>query len=311
MHIERERQVRTAQVEQAKAVEVATRDQQIAVAQKEAERAAAEKAQLEAEAAREAANQQVKTVEVRATAEREAQQKLIAAENQAQMALVQQQRAADAAAYQRVKEAEAEQLSAVRQAEARLKLAEAEALAKAKQAEGETAIQMVPVNVSAKQVEVERMQVEVDRQSAEYKQQYERAAIDFELKKLEVQKMAEVQVAMAGAIGQFMQQGKFTLFGDPETMSNMMGQFVRGMGINTMLEGLAGGLNGSGGDGAGSALTEVAGLVGQLVRKVTGDGKSNLDEEVVQRIVAAVLAELGKSQSTEAAAEEAAGPAAK
>ncbi|MCE5198328.1 hypothetical protein LLG39_05075, partial [bacterium] len=246
--IAKEQMIQTTEVEKVKTVEVATRDQQIAVAQKEAERAAAEQARLEAEAAKESANQQVKTVEVVAGAEREARQKLIAAENEAQQALVRKQREADSFAYQKQKEAEGELMAAQNKAKATLTMADADSSAKTKLAEGDKAIQFVPVLVEAERVEVSRKQMEVDRSSAEYKQQFEKSAIEFELAKRQIDAMKEVQIALAGAIGNFAQKGNYTVYGTPDTMSDMMQKLSKGLGIGSFVEGMGKSVLGGNGD---------------------------------------------------------------
>ena len=235
--IAKEQTIQTTEVDKVKTVEVATRDQQIAIAQKEAERAAAERARFEAEAAREQANQQVKTVEVVAGAERDARQRLIGAENEAQQALVRKQKDADAIAYQKQKEAEGEFNAAQSRAKATLTMADADSQAKMRLAEGERAVQFVPVQVEAERVEVNRKQMEVDRASAEYKQQFEKSAIEFEVAKLEVNAKKEIQIAMANAIGNFVQQGNYTVYGTPETMADMLEKLSKGLGVGAFIDG--------------------------------------------------------------------------
>ncbi len=295
--IAKEQTVQTTEVEKVKAVEVATRDQQIAIAQKETERAATEKARLEAEAAREQANQQVRTVEVVASAEREARQKLIGAENEAQQALVRKERDADAVAYQRQKEAEGELRAAENRAKATLTMAEAEAQANSRLAEGQRAVQVVPVQVEAERVEVARKQMEVDRASAEYKQQFEKSAIEFELAKLEVNARKEVQVAMAGAVGNFAQQGNYTVYGTPETMASMFTNLSKGLGIGAFLEGVG---NSMFGDGNGErspsdTVADLAGLVGAAVKKFTGKDVE-VTPELAKQVADLVAASLPKPE---------------
>lgn len=289
--IAKEQTIQTTEVDKVKAVEVATRDQQIAIAQKEAERAAAEQARLEAEAAREQANQQVKTVEVVAGAEREARQKLIGAENEAQQALVRKQRDADSIAYQKAKEAEGELKAAENKAKATLTLAEADALAKARLAEGERAIQVVPVLVAAEQVEVARKQMEVDKSTAEFKQQFEKSAIEFEIAKLEVNARKEVQIAMADAIGNFVQQGSYTVYGTPDTMAEMLSKLSKGLGVGAFLDGVGKSMFGGNGHSAAETVDDLAGMLGTVIKKVTGKDMS-LSPEMVEQIASLVKANL-------------------
>ncbi len=269
--IAREQVVQTTEVEKVRQVEVATRDQQIAVTQKETERAITEQARLEAEAAREQANQNVKTVEILAGAKRDAEQRLIAAENEAQQALVRKQREADSVAYQRSKEAEGELLAADSRAKATLKMAEAESQAKSQLAQGERDLQVVPVQILGEQVEVSRKQMEVDKASAEYKQMYDKSAIEFELAKLQVEAQKQVQIAMAGAIGNFAQQGNYTVYGTPETMADMMSKLSKGLGVGAFVDGMGKSL--LGGDGSrtpAETAGDLADMIGAVVKKVTG-----------------------------------------
>lgn len=282
--IAREQALQTTEVEKIRQVEVATRDQQIAVISKETERAASEQSRLEAEAAREQANQEVKTVEVIAGARREADQKLIAAENEAQQALVRKQKEADAVAYQKQKEAEGELMAADSRAKATLKLAEAESLSKTQIAQGDRAIQLVPVQVSAEQVEVNRQQMEVDKSSAEYKQLYDKSAIEFELAKLQVDAQKQVQVAMAEAIGNFTKQGNYTVYGTPETMAEMMSKLSKGLGIGAFVDGMGRSLLGSDGSKTPAETAEdLADMIGGVVKKVTGKDMP-ISKEMAQQV---------------------------
>lgn len=303
--IAKEQTVQTTEVEKVKAVEVATRDQQIAVTQKEAERAAAEKARLEAEAAREQANQQVKTVEVVASAEREAKQKLIGAENEAQQALVRKQKDADAIAYQKSKEAEGELMAAANKAKATLTMAEADSQAKMKLAEGERAVQVVPVQVEAERVEVNRRQMEVDRDSAEYKQQFEKSAIEFELAKLEIDAKKEIQIALAGAVGNFAQQGNYTVYGTPDTMADMLEKLSKGLGIGAFLDGFGKSVLGNDGGNPAETVMDLAGLIGMVAKKATGKDV-NLSPELVEKIAEIVKANLPKQEAAPAIPDKAA-----
>ncbi len=299
--IAREQSIQTTEVDKVRAVEVATRDQQIAIAQKEAERAAAEQARLEAEAAREQANQDVKTVEVVSGAEREARQKLIGAQNEAEQALVRKQREADSFAYQKQKEAEGDLRAAENRAKATLTMAEADSQAKTRLAEGEKAIQFVPVLVEAERVEVSRKQMEVDKSTAEFKQQFEKSAIEFEVSKLEIQAKKEIQIALAGAVGNFAQQGNYTVYGTPETMADMLTKLSQGLGIGAFLDGVGKSVLGSDSDRTPSqTVDDLATMLGQVVKKVTGK-EINISPEMAETIAGMVKSNLPviQAQSTE------------
>lgn len=298
--IAREQMIQTTEVERVKTVEVATRDQQIAVTQKEAERAAAEQARFEAEAAREQANQQVKTVEVVSGAERDARQRLIQAENEAAQALVRKQRDADGIAYQKQIEAEGELKAAENRAKATLTTAQAESQAKARLAEGDKAIQVVPVLVGAEQVEVNRKQMEVDRAAAEYKQLYEKSAIEFEVAKLQIDAMKEVQIALAQAIGSFTSQGNYTVYGTPETMAEMMSKLSKGLGIGSFIDGVGKSVLGNGnGDRTPAQTTgELANLIGDLAKKVTGRDVS-VSAEMAKKVAEILMSQAEKPDKPE------------
>ena len=295
--IGKEQTIQTTEVERVKSVEVATRDQQIAIAQKETERAAAERARLEAEAAREQANQQVKTVEVVSGAERDARQRLIQAENEAAQALVRKQREADGIAYQKQIEAEGELKAAENRAKATLTTAQADAQAKARLAEGDKAIQVVPVLVGAEQVEVNRKQMEVDRASAEYKQLYEKSAIEFEVAKLQIDAMKEVQIALAQAIGSFASQGNYTVYGTPETMAHMMSKLSKGLGVGSFIDGIGKSVLGNGNGDRSPAQTagELASLIGDVARKVTGREVS-VSAETAKKVAEILMSQAEKPE---------------
>ncbi len=242
------------------------RQKQAAVAEQEAARARAEQAALLAQAEREKANQQVVTVQATAEAEREAQTRLIAARQSVQQEQIKRQTEAEVAAFAEVKRAEAVQKAADLEAQARLRLAQAEAESKALIARGEKAQQLIPVEVERERVELERARVEIERQALENRQTYSEAALAFELDKLRIEAGRDVQAQMARSIGDFMSKGQFTVYGDPTTMSRMMNQFSKGMGIGSYLNGLVAGTP----DGAKAALGDVAKEVAAIVERFTG-----------------------------------------
>ncbi|NUQ00767.1 MAG: hypothetical protein HUU35_13030, partial [Armatimonadetes bacterium] len=103
--IARQQAIETAKISQQQAVEVAERLRQVAVAQKEAERAEAEREALAAQAERERANQQVQTVGATAEAEREASTRLIAAKQLIEQDKLKRQTDAEVQAFTQVREA--------------------------------------------------------------------------------------------------------------------------------------------------------------------------------------------------------------
>ncbi|MBI5502837.1 MAG: hypothetical protein HY907_21510 [Deltaproteobacteria bacterium] len=284
--VQKQQAVETANVSRNKVVEVAMRDQQIAVAAKEQERAKAEAARLAAEAEREGQAQAVKTVEAVRSAERSKDQGVIAAQADAEKRFVQQQREADAEAYRLKALADGKKAAAEAEAYAKIRAAEAEKESAEKRALGDLAVQSVPVNVAAKQVDVDKArqligvqvaekQVEVDRKSVEVtqarvnverqeleqRQQFSRAALEFELGKLRITKAAEVQVESAKAIGSFMAKGQMTIFGDPSTMAMMTERFMSSMAVGRQFDGFFNGLgDGPAREAVGDVLGAVTGL---------------------------------------------------
>lgn len=270
--LQRQQELQKADIDRAKAVELAEREKEIAVADAERQRAEAEAKALAAEAEREKANQQIVTVQQLAAAEREAQTKLIAAKQTIEQDKIKRQTDAEVSAFAEVKHAEAQQKSAQLEAEAILTRAEAEAKAREQVARGETAIKMVDVNINREQVEVERARVEVERQALEYRQTYSEAALQFEIEKLRLEANRDVQAELARSIGQFMSRGNMNIFGDPETLARMTEQYAKGLGLSSAIEGALTGLQSMGSrDGK---LSELAQQLMGIAQRMTGGEKS-------------------------------------
>ncbi|MEZ0265967.1 MAG: SPFH domain-containing protein [Phycisphaerae bacterium] len=232
------REQETAEILKKQAVEVAERTKEVAVAEKERERAAAQAEVLTAEAEREKAKQSVVTVTVTADADREASKKLIAAQQVITENKLRHQTEADVLAYTKIKNADAEKQAAEAQYQAKLRLAEGDAQGAAKRAEGERAIKMVDVNVERERVGVEQAKVEVERQSLSNKQEFEDAALKFELEKIRIMADKEVRIAAAQALGNMLAKANMQIFGDPETMSRMSSQFMRAASYGQAADGL-------------------------------------------------------------------------
>jgi flotillin len=228
----------TTDILKKQAVEVAERAKEVAVAQKEEERAAAQAEALKAEAERESAKQNVITVTVTQEAQREAEKKLIAAKQVIQEKKIREETEADVLAYMAVKNAEGERKAADLQYEAKLRLAEADAQSAVKRADGDRAIKMVDVTVEREKVGVEQARVDVERQSLSNKQEFEDAALKFELEKFRIAAEKEIRIAAAQAMGQMLASAKMQIFGDPETMTRMSNQFMRAAGLGVAMDGL-------------------------------------------------------------------------
>ncbi len=264
--IERERGIASANIAKQQSLDVQEQQRQATVAEQEAIRAKAEQGALLAQAAREGAEQEVITVQELAVAEREAKKKLIAAQQVIDQDKIKRQTEAEVAAFAQIRQAAAAQESAEKDAAARMKLAQADAQAKEMVAKGDRAIQMVAVDVAREQVAVEAARVEVERQSLENKQTYSEAALMFELNKLRIEAERDVQAQMAKSIGEFMAKGNFTVYGDPQTMSQMMQQYNKGLSMGSFVDGLMSGTP----NGAKAALTDVAREVMGVVERFTG-----------------------------------------
>jgi uncharacterized membrane protein YqiK len=251
----------TAEVARTQAVEVALREKEVAVAEAETKRAETQAQQRLAEAKEQEAAQKVLTAAQVEQASRQKQIAIIAAEKEGQEALIKQNKTADAEAYTVTRKAQAGKEAAENEAAATIRLAEAELEAKKRKAEGDQAVQMVPVQVAAAQVEVNRAQVEVLNRELEAKDTHQQAAIALEIEKLRIGAGQVVGVEFAKAIGAFMANGSFNIFGSPETLASMNNQFAEGLGINQILSG----------------LKEGSPLLGGLIDKALEAGAAGLD----------------------------------
>jgi flotillin len=313
-NIEREKATEVAAVERNRSIEVAKREKEIQIAAKEEQRAKAESARLAAETLREQNEQNVETVKIVESAKREKEKQVIAAQAQAEKEFISTQRLADAEAYQTEKLAQGKMAAAEADYQAKVKAAEGDKEAAAKRAEGMKAEQMVPVEVAAKQVEVDRTQamievdvaekkvavaekqVAVDRKSLEQKEEFGRAAIDFEIKKLSIEQNARIQMANAQAFATILQKVNMTVYGSNDMLNTMVTQFQKAMGVNQFVEGLFSGAQ------SGEAPNILSGVLGKATDLVDGfvsllKGRGVKDEDA-QKMVKMVLEELRKTGTT-------------
>ena len=280
----KQREQETAEIQKVQTVEVAERAKEVAVAQKEQERATAQTAVHEAEAEREAAQQKVVTVKVTSEAQREAEKKLIAAKQTIQENKIREETSADVLAYMRVKEAEAERQAADLQYEAKLRLAEGDAQSSIKRADGDKALKMVEVTVEREKVHVEQARVDVERQSLSNKQEFEDAALRFELDKARIQADRDVRIKAAEAMGNMLAGAKMQIFGDPETMAKMSERFMRAASYGAAGDGLLSMLSPE----AKAALTKLGGnIVGQFVDRPAKENGEAATEKPAEALAAA------------------------
>ena len=300
---QKEQAVQIAAQQKEQAVSVATQEKFTATAQAERAKAIKEAEKNNAEADREKAAQQIVTVRAQAEAERQKVVEVTKAEAEAQKLKVAAEQAANAAAYKTEKEAEAQKAAAEAQAEATRKNAEAAAaaqVAKARadaeatlaiakaQAEGQTAViaaeqaqAMIPINVKAREVEVEKSrvdvkarEVEVLQQELEAREQHGAAAQQFELDKLRIIQEAQVRIESAKTVAAIHGKTEVTVVSTAEDAAKMNQRYLQGLGLANGFGGFVTGLDDKTLEGAG----DIAALLREVVRRLgdkTGGGPSN------------------------------------
>jgi flotillin len=229
----------TAAVAKDQAIELAERAKQIAIAKAEKEKADAEAARALADQEREKATQGVKTVEVVAAAEREKEQTVIAQKAVSEKEKIAKEIAADAAAYAKVKEATATKESAVLNAEATVTEAKAGKEAAVLNAEGQKATSLIPVEVTNREVEVEKKRVvEVTIPELEARSANAKIAFELEVRKLEIEAKQAIGVALATAMGEALGSANLNVYGGPDTVARIMQSFMAGQEMGKYAEGV-------------------------------------------------------------------------
>ncbi len=267
---QREEAAKIAEIEKQRNLEISAREKEIAVATKEKERAAAETERFAADSEREKEKQRVLTVEVTSTAEREKEQAIINKMAMIEQEKLQKQMEADVKAYAQVAEAKGGQEAADKKAASRRMLAEAEKTAKLLEAEGETAIQAVPVNVAAQQVEVERKRVEVNREDLKNKAEFESISRELQVDLAKIEAEKEIRVAMANSFGIAMSSSKMTIWGSPESVKEMSQEFFGGQAKGFFVSGLMDSLPDEVKETAASAAHGIGKIGAAIVESLTG-----------------------------------------
>ncbi len=280
--------VETAKVSQAQAVEIAKRDQQIAVADAERRRADAEAKRITAETEKAKAEQARLTVEQESEATRRKNISVIQKAGEAEQTKITRNMEADVAAYTTIKNAEAEKDAATAQGAAQLTLATAAKQAKELEAAGEQALQIVPVNVAAQQVEVDRKKVEVEKSRLEAQKGNEKMAFDLQIRLAEIEKEKTAAVEFAKAAGQALAAANMTIYGDPTTFRTMMSSLAQGQAYGRLMEGIVAG-----------TPEEVKSLISSgsqaIFTAVSSIAKNMFGKDVTPEVVAAAVnAELAK-----------------
>ena len=262
--------VQVSQVEADQARELALRTQQIQVANADAERAAAEAALQVALKDRVAAEQAVETTQVVAEADRAKQAAVIAQQAIAEKRLIELKANAEADAAKLVTEATAKRDSAVLESQAAIQRAEGEKAAKELAAAGDKAAALVPVDVAARQVEVDQQAVAVLRERLEAESANSGIALNRELGLAYVKGMVEVGVAQANAAGAAFSAAKITVWGSGETLDAINSQFAKGQGFGSLLSGAM--------DGMPNGLLDSVGQIGGQIVKAITDAKKTSDQ---------------------------------
>jgi hypothetical protein len=97
---------------------------------------------------------------------------------------------------------------------------------------------MVDITIEREKVTVEQARVDVERQSLSNKQEFEDAALKFELEKLRIDAERDVRIQAAQAMGNMLAKAQMQVFGDPNTMALMASQFMRAASLGTAADGL-------------------------------------------------------------------------
>ena len=307
--IVRDKAQQEADVAREQAVEVARRQAEVAVANEETRRAQAQAETRAAEAKRQEETERIETVKITAEAGRRAEQKMITEKQQVDIKQYEDQIEADVKAYTAIKVAEGELSASDKRKQAMLILAEGESESAKKIATGEQARQMVPVQIEREKVSVEADRVEVRRQDLENQEKYSEAALDFELKKEQIEANKDVQIHMAEAVGQMLASAKMQIFGDPTTLSSMYGQFLKSVGWGLTVQGLVESTPTDVKQAAEKLLAGTGGALRDIVTRLTG-GEVTPDPETLERIVADAIAKAkegdggGKPEEAQEESEE-------
>ncbi|MFQ5571780.1 MAG: SPFH domain-containing protein [Rhodothermales bacterium] len=266
----REKAEQVASIERDEAAALAERAKEIRIAEQERARAEAEAERARAEKEREEALQATLTVEVVQTAEREKAKAVIAEQAEIEKTRLKDQMIADVEAYTLEKTAEGRLQAAEADAKAALVEADAAKQAKTLNADGDRAVQMVPVEVAARQVEVDDAMVTVKRRDLEAQAQFESIARELQVELAKIEAERDAQIAAAEAFGNALGQANMQIWGDPTTLARMSGAFLKGQQNGEFVRGLGTSLP----DEFLSFAERTAGGIGDLaaavVKKFTG-----------------------------------------
>lgn len=230
--LEKMRRTEIAAIEKKQATDVAIEAKARAIALATKEKTVEETELAKTQAIKEKEMQAIKTVEIEASAERDKRKAVIEASAKAEQAYLTEQRAADAKAYQVQKDAEARKLAADADAEATTKKALAEANAAKAHADGEKAKQLVPVEVERERLQIDQNRFEnIVRPDLKAREDFGKAAQEFEIAKLKVQAEKEVKIETARAMSGIGEKISMTLYGNPDHAASMLKSLVSGQQV--------------------------------------------------------------------------------
>ncbi len=272
------------------------------------------------------AEQQMQINKVQAEKQREADVYRIEQEKQTQQAQIiadQTVRQADIAKEQTIQTTEVDKVKAVEVAtrDQQIAIAQKEAeRAAAEKAKLEAEAAREQANQEVKTVEVvataqrqSKQQIivaETEAQQSLIRKQKEADAVAYQKQKeaegeLRAAENSAVQIALANAIGSFVSQGSYTVYGTPDTMAQMMEKLSTGLGVGAFLDGVGKSvLGGNGEKKPAETVTDLAGILGGVIKKATGKD-IELSPELAEQIAALVTSSLPKPEGASKAAVQA------
>ncbi len=271
-----EKAIEVATQEKEQAVEVATREKQSAIALAEKNRAEKQAQQAEAEKLRQERVEAIRTVTVVEEANRKKQQQIIDAEAEAQRRYIAEEKAADASAYKIERDATARKAAADADAEATRKKAEADRDAEIARAAAREANEMIPVQVKAAEVDVEKRRFnEVVKPELEARDKFGQSQQDFELAQLYITEQAKVEIERARASIEIYRKVDVQAFSTLDQMADVQAKVIRGHALAGMVNGFKDNLDS---DTMAAALDSIKTVV-ETIRGPRRGGSSNGEGE--------------------------------
>jgi len=149
---------------------------------------------------------------------------------------------------------------------------------------------MVEVNVEREKVNVEQARVDVERQSLSNRQEFEGAALKFELEKMRIEAERDVRIQSAQAMGQMLNKAQMQIFGDPDTMARMSERFMRAASYGSAADGLFKNLPPQARELLGKLAPAVLSQLGDVPGNGNGNGETAAPAQPVVAVAAATPA---------------------